>query len=129
MACYQLVELGADLLPGERSGREAGVIRHKRLTALELHRHPAQELGGVAGRLPIQKSHQRRPVVYCDLQSQLGCHQLGCHYPISLSLASSIAGCQTQLPELVLRVLAFVVGRDPGIDRYPHNLSPVVEKG
>ena len=53
MACCELVELGADLLPAEWSGRKSGIIGHlvaERLTAFEPDGHAAGELGGKAGR-------------------------------------------------------------------------------
>src|SRR5262249_30907678 len=53
MACHELVELGADVLPGEWPGRKSGIIRYlvaEGLTALEPDCHPARKLAGVAGR-------------------------------------------------------------------------------
>src|SRR5580658_6203593 len=38
-------------------------------------------------------------------------------------IAHTAAPC-TELPELVLRVLPFVVCRNPGVDRYPHRHEP-----
>jgi hypothetical protein len=34
-----------------------------------------------------------------------------------------------ELCQLIFRVLAFVIGADPGVDRYSHHCSPWFRKG
>ena len=53
MACRELVELGADLLPAEWPRRKSRIIRYlvaERLTAFKPHGYPARELGRKTGR-------------------------------------------------------------------------------
>jgi hypothetical protein len=53
-------------------------------------------------------------------------------FVIDLLPAYRVAGIDhpcPQLSQLVLRVLPFVVGRDPCVDRHTHGIAPVGEKG
>ena len=53
MACRELIELGADLLPAEWPRRKSRIIRYlvaERLTAFKPHGYPARELGRKTGR-------------------------------------------------------------------------------